>query len=58
MPPNSDLLKKVIWSFGKRPEIFWENSHLFDFHLKAPSPTGMHSYMKIILLEFEVKTWS
>ena len=26
---------KVIWSFGKRPEIFRENSRLFDFHLKA-----------------------
>ena len=28
-------LLKVIWSFGKRSEIFQENSHLFDFHLKA-----------------------
>ena len=28
-------LLKVIWSFGKGSEIFRENSHLFDFHLKA-----------------------
>ena len=26
---------KVIWSIGKGSEIFRENSHLFDFHLKA-----------------------
>ena len=28
-------LLKVIWSVGKGPEIFRENSHLFDFHLNA-----------------------
>ena len=26
---------KVIWSFGKGLGIFQENSHLFDFHMKA-----------------------
>ena len=29
------LLLKVIWSIGTESEIFQENSHLFDFHLKA-----------------------
>ena len=33
------VLKKepsnIIWSVGKGSEIFQENSHLFDFHLKA-----------------------
>ena len=37
---------KVIWSFGKGSEIFQENSHLIDFHLKAYY--AMHTYMKII----------
>ena len=39
---------KVIWSVGKGSEIFRENSHLFDFHLKA---YYVHSYMKIIHLK-------
>ena len=29
------FLKGVLWSIGKGSEIFRENSHLFDFHLKA-----------------------
>ena len=29
------LLLKVIWSVGKGSEIFRENSHVFDFHLKG-----------------------
>ena len=31
---GQDMIK-VIWSVGKGSEIFRENSHLFDFHLKA-----------------------
>ena len=31
----SILLVMVIWSISKGSEIFQENSHLFDFHLKA-----------------------
>ena len=26
---------KAMWSIGKGSQIFWEYSHLFDFHLKA-----------------------
>ena len=51
---------KVIWSFGKGSEIFRENSHLFDFHLKA---YYVHAYlhenyspeMCLVLVEFGVK---
>ena len=32
---NSFGLLKVIWSVGKGSEIFRENFHMFDFHLKA-----------------------
>ena len=52
---------KVIWSVGKGSEIFRENSHLFDFHLKACYKC-MQSYMKfspemyLVFVEFEARS--
>ena len=40
---------KVIWSFGKGSEIFRENSHLFDFHLKA---------YYVCIVTWKSKTWN
>ena len=42
---------KVIWSFGKGSEIFWENSHLFDFHLIA-------YYMYVCIYTWKLFTWN
>ena len=53
---------KVIWSIGKGSEIFWVNSHLFDFHLKANYVcivTWKYSpEMCLVFVEFEVETWT
>ena len=63
-PPPGLLGLKVIWSVGKGSEIFPENSHLFDFHLKAYYVCIVVTWklfpwnVLIVFVEFQVKTKS